>query len=127
MFDISATLATGSTLINGYGQSSFTVNGTPHNGSICINGSEITPQLMLSAQDITLEALEVLVSNLTPLPEILLIGTGKEHYFIPPSVRNALKTSKHISMDSMATGAACRTYNVLISEGRRVAALLLPV
>ena len=46
--------------------------------------------------------------------------------FVPPALRNALRTAG-IVIDAMDTGAACRTYNVLMSEDRRVAAALIAV
>ena len=61
-----------------------------------------------------------------PAVEILLIGTGSAMAPIPPALR-ALLRSRGIGCDGMDTGAACRTYNVLLAEGRRVAAVLIAV
>ena len=59
--------------------------------------------------------------------EILIIGTGKRHEMISPELRRALK-EHGVGFDTMDTGAACRTFNILLGEGRRVAAaLILPV
>ena len=58
--------------------------------------------------------------------DILLIGTGADIAQIPSEARTAL-TEQGIAFELMATPAAARTYNVLLSEGRRVAALLLRV
>jgi uncharacterized protein len=58
--------------------------------------------------------------------ELLLIGTGARHEMIAPALRNALK-EMGLAVDTMDTGAACRTFNILLGEGRRVAvALRLP-
>ncbi|MCB9989409.1 MAG: Mth938-like domain-containing protein [Rhodospirillales bacterium] len=59
-------------------------------------------------------------------PEILLIGTGATSVMIAPEIRQAFR-DKGISIDVMDTPAACRTYNVLMPEGRSVAAALIPV
>jgi len=59
-----------------------------------------------------------------PAIEVLLLGTGSTHQFVTPVIKKSLK-SHGLASDSMDTGAACRTYNILLSEGRRVAALLL--
>ncbi|WP_262691381.1 Mth938-like domain-containing protein [Kordiimonas aestuarii] len=59
-------------------------------------------------------------------PELVLIGTGEKMQLIPSSLRQALE-AQGIGYDVMDTGAAARTYNVLLIEGRKVAALLLPV
>lgn len=58
--------------------------------------------------------------------EILLIGTGDIMLPLPCDVRQALQ-QKHISADPMSTGAAVRTFNVLLSENRAVAAALFAV
>src|SRR5262249_53814957 len=54
-------------------------------------------------------------------PDIILLGTGKTMRLISPELRKALQ-EKGLRPDPMDTGAACRTYNVLMAEGRRVAA-----
>lgn len=57
--------------------------------------------------------------------DILLVGCGSGGVFLP-DLRRKLKANG-ISADFMDTGAACRTYNVLMAEGRRVAAALIPL
>lgn len=58
--------------------------------------------------------------------DVLLVGTGAEIAHIPPDLRAALEEAG-IGVEIMSSPAACRTYNVLLSEGRRVAAALLPM
>jgi uncharacterized protein len=58
--------------------------------------------------------------------DVLLHGTGPEIAHPDPDFRDALEAAG-IGIESMATPAACRTFNVLLGEGRRVAAALLPV
>ena len=58
--------------------------------------------------------------------EILLVGTGKELKPLPPALRQAFREAG-ISADPMSTGAAVRTYNVLLAEDRAVAAALVAV
>jgi uncharacterized protein len=57
--------------------------------------------------------------------EILLLGCGRRMARVAPALRDALLQFQ-IVIDAMDTGAACRTYDVLLTEGRRVAAALLP-
>lgn len=57
-------------------------------------------------------------------PEVLLIGTGARQVFPAPAIFAALH-SRRIGFEVMDTGAACRTYNLLVAEDRRVAAALL--
>ena len=56
--------------------------------------------------------------------EIVLIGCGKKHIFIPPHYLVSF-TKQGIGVETMDTAAACRTFNVLASEGRKVTAILL--
>jgi uncharacterized protein len=57
-------------------------------------------------------------------PEVVLLGTGTRLLFPDPTVIRGLVTAQ-IGFEAMDTGAACRTFNVLMSEGRRVAAALV--
>ncbi len=57
-------------------------------------------------------------------PEVVIIGSGKRHRFARPSWLQPLVTAG-IGFESMDTAAACRTYNVLASEGRSVLAALI--
>ena len=57
-------------------------------------------------------------------PEVVLLGTGKTHRFLHPKT-STLLTAQGIYLECMSTAAACRTYNILMSEGRKVAAALL--
>lgn len=57
-------------------------------------------------------------------PEVLLVGSGLRQQFPGRAVLAALYES-HVGFEVMDTGAACRTYNVLVAEGRKVAAALI--
>jgi uncharacterized protein len=58
-------------------------------------------------------------------PELVLIGTGQRQVF-PEAAFGAQFLRSGIGFEVMNTGAACRTFNVLVSEQRRVVALLIP-
>lgn len=58
-------------------------------------------------------------------PEVLLIGTGLRQVFLAPEITQPL-LAMGIGVETMTTQAAARTYNILMSEERRVLALLLP-
>lgn len=58
--------------------------------------------------------------------DVLFVGTGEEIAHIPQDLRAQLEHAG-LGVEAMNSPAACRTYNVLVSEGRRVAAALLPV
>jgi len=65
------------------------------------------------------------LSLTTPLgPEIIILGTGSTQVFPPPQVTGALRQSG-VGVEIMANDAACRTFNVLLSEDRRVVLALI--
>ena len=57
-------------------------------------------------------------------PEVVLLGTGQTHQFLHPKITQQL-TNNGVAIECMTTAAACRTYNILMSEGRTVAAALI--
>ena len=58
-------------------------------------------------------------------PDLVLLGTGAYQHFLPAELQIEFYR-RGIGVEAMATQAACRTFNVLVSEGRRVVAALLP-
>lgn len=58
--------------------------------------------------------------------DVLFVGTGAEVAHLPAALRAALEETG-LGVEAMASPAACRTYNILLSEGRRIALALLPV
>ena len=85
---------------------------------VCHNDQALTGNLTLQSFDF--------VRSAEPAVEILLLGSGPKMGLLPSKLRRELRDAG-IVVDVMETGAACRTYNVLLSEDRRVAAALLPV
>lgn len=64
--------------------------------------------------------------TLTGKIDVLFVGTGADIAHAPPAFRETLEAAG-IGVEVMASPAACRTYNVLLGEGRRIAVALLPV
>jgi uncharacterized protein len=58
-------------------------------------------------------------------PEVVLLGTGSRQRFPHPGLSRALADAR-IGLEVMNTPAACRTYNILMAEGRKVVAALMP-
>jgi uncharacterized protein len=92
--------------------------------------SLIVAPLHLDAAWWATDATQLDVAALAPIdaldPEIVLLGTGPRQVFPAPALF-AHFASRRIGLEVMDNGAACRTYNVLVSEGRRaVCALILP-
>jgi uncharacterized protein len=110
-------------VIQSYGPAGFRISGGDYATSLLVTPDSVTAISAQIIEEITFELLAPLAANQPPL-EVILVGTGEKHLLLPPLLRTQLK-SAGISVDAMATGAACRTFNILISEERRVAALLL--
>lgn len=111
--------------IDAYGNGGFRFAGMSHRGSLMCVPSGIYAWDATGADDISLTGLNKLFEEAQRI-EILLIGSGNELVPVPTALRDRLR-EVGISGDAMATGAAVRTYNVLVSEGRAVAAALLAV
>ncbi len=102
-------------------------------GSVTVNEDVYTSDLIVMPEEIITEWANASVAELTPdhlavvasyEPEIVLLGTGRRQRF-PSAQLMADLSRKGIGLEAMDTAAACRTYNVLMSEDRRVAAALL--
>lgn len=125
MQDISGIPSAGQQLINGYGDGGFRVSGVKYAGSVLVLPEKTFLWDVAAITDISAESLNVLEAADVKV-EILLIGCGSSMGFIEPEIRNAFR-EKGIVIDAMDTGAAVRTYNVLLLEGRQVAAALIAV
>ncbi|RMF38902.1 MAG: hypothetical protein D6754_06435 [Alphaproteobacteria bacterium] len=104
--------------VDAYGPGFFRVGGAVHYG----------PLLLLPAGVSAWSGLETLEPILQAASEIdvLLVGMGAEFAFLPAGIRNRLEAAG-MGIDAMTTPAACRCFNVLLAEERRVSAALLPV
>ena len=114
--------ATSDFAITAYTKTSVTVGGVEFSESVCISHQAApAPWPVQQFPEITGETIAH-AANVGA--EIVLIGTGKSLRFPKPKSMRALMNAK-IGYEVMDTAAACRTYNVLLAEGRQVAALLL--
>ena len=118
--------AAGPPVIESYGDGGFRVSGTRYDGSLLVLPEGCVAWSAGRVEDISLEGLAALWPDGRPVAELLLLGTGKGPWPVPPVMRAALK-ERGLAVEPMDTGAACRTYNVLLGEHRRVAAALLAV
>ncbi|AGF74368.1 hypothetical protein BAnh1_04890 [Bartonella australis AUST/NH1] len=110
--------------INAYGNGGFRFADMSHRGSIICVPSGIYGIDMMDPVPTRNDISRVLEESAGI--EVLLIGTGVELLRLPEELR-ALLWEKHIATDTMNTGAAVRTFNVLLAEDRAVAALLFAV
>lgn len=111
--------------IDAYGAGGFRFAGMSHRGSLICLPSGIYAWDVSTLDDFTVSGFSKVFEEADSI-EILLIGTGDELVPVKPELRKKLR-SANISADPMSTSAAVRTYNVLISEGRAVAAAFLAV
>jgi uncharacterized protein len=109
-------------VIDSYSAEGFRVSGTLHKGAVIVLPDAIHAWPVARLEAVTLESLApVLAAG----ARILLLGCGRHMAPMPAALRQALREAG-VVVDAMDTGAACRTYNVLLAEDRRVAAALLP-
>ncbi len=111
-------------LVEAYGDGGFKLRERRVKGSLYVDGAGFWPIEADNLDSLDIAALDDKVT--TNKPEILLIGTGSVMALPPKSLKEAL-LERGLSYDVMDTGAAARTYNILLLEGRKAAALLLAV
>ena len=93
-----------------------------YNSSIIVSTRQVVPDWPVdSVENITEQHLEKVLDL---KPELVLIGTGAKQKFLPPR-QMMFFYSRNIGLEVMTTDAACRTFNVLVSESRKVVAALI--
>jgi len=111
--------------LDAYGNGGFRFADMSHRGSLLCLPSGVYGWEMEEGMPLTVSSLERVIEEAEDI-EVLLLGTGLQLVLLPPDLK-ALLRSKRISCDPMSTGAAVRTYNILLSEQRAVAAALIAV
>jgi len=111
--------------IDAYGNGGFRFAGMSHRGSLLCLPSGIYGWEPAGSPGLDAAALERILAE-TERIDVLLVGTGREIAAIGPAVHASLR-ARRIVGEPMSTGAAVRTYNVLLGEGRAVAAALVAV
>lgn len=111
--------------IDSYGNGGFRFAGMSHKGSLLLLPSGIKAWPPVVAAEVTIESLAPLIAEKAGI-EVLLYGSGAAQVFPARALRQAL-ADRGLHIEPMSTGAACRTYNILLAEGRAVAAAVLRV
>ena len=106
---------------SGYGDGFVLINGQRHERNLIVMPEQLLPWSASGFDALTEADFQALLEL---KPEILLLGTGPKQRFPHPRLIRAL-TDKRIGVEAMDLQAACRTYNILMAEERRVAAALL--
>lgn len=125
MVDITPMIPPGRQVVEAYGGGGFRVGGIAYRGSILVFPERTLAWSVGDIAEMTLESLEATLTGYDGL-EVLLVGCGTKLVFISPAWRKAVRAAGPV-LEAMDTGAACRTYNVLLAEERRVAAALIAV
>lgn len=125
MADITPQVPQGRQLIQGYGGGGFRIAGVAHTSSVIVLPDETIAWQATSFDDISVPGLAPLLTENNGV-EVLLIGCGPRMGMPIAEIRDALKAYS-IVPEWMDTGAACRTFNVLLAEDRAVAAALIAV
>ena len=107
--------------VDGYGPGGFRIAGEWHEGSLLLLPSGVRP--LAGAPSV--ESFAPVLSATNPV-DVLLVGMGADIAPLPGPLRAALDEAG-IGVEAMSTPSACRTYNVLLTEARRVAAALVAV
>lgn len=125
--DVTPLIPQGKQIIEAYGDGGFRVSGRRLEGSVLVFPDNTQPWPVSDPAQLNAAILAAVgEAGRGGIVELLLIGTGARMTQIDRSLRQALRADG-IVIESMDTGAACRTYNVLMAEGRRVAAALIAV
>lgn len=111
----------GRQVIESYGRRGFRVAGIAYAGPILVFPDATLDWEVAGIEAVSAETLRPVIERCST--EILLLGCGSRMTPVPAAVRQALRAAG-IGLEPMDTGAACRTYNVLLGEDRRVAAAL---
>lgn len=109
-------------VIRGYGRGELRINDQVYRHSLMVSPTTIQPEPVLS--DVGSLNSEHATYILSLKPEVVLLGTGQRQVF-PDTAFGARFLQAGVGFEVMDTGAACRTFNVLVSEQRQVVALLL--
>jgi len=107
--------------VTAYGPGFIEINKVRHASAVLLTPDRVEPWEVASFEALgegDLERLRALA------PEVALLGTGSRQRFPHPRLSRALSEAR-IGLEVMTTAAACRTYNILMAEGRKVAAALL--
>lgn len=122
--DITPLVAQDSQIIQSYAHGRFTISGKNYDGPVLVRQDGVESWQGLS-EDNVLESFSCVLNSSEPI-DVVLLGCGKKASTLDSLILKAF-SEKGIMIEAMDTGAACRTYNVLMAEGRQILALLQPI
>jgi uncharacterized protein len=112
-------------LIDAHGGGGFRFAGMSHRGSLLCLPDGIWPWPINDSAALTEDALSLVFARSRDL-DFFIIGSGATPWIVPAPLRQRFRDA-HVSVDTMTTGPAVRTYNVMLMESRRVGAGLIAI
>ncbi len=125
MVDVTPLIPEGKQVIDAYGDGGFRIANQRYEHAVIILPDKTLKWNVTSVESLTADDMEGVIAHKEDI-DVLLIGCGERQQFLPAEVEKEL-AGHRIIPEQMDTGAACRTYNVLLSEERAVAVALIPV
>ena len=123
--ELTDNIAKGRQVIEAYGDGAFRVSGTVHRGSVLVFADRTLMWAVSGMAEVSAESLAA-VGQAEPTVEVLLLGCGATAALVPKALREAMRADG-VVVEVMDTGAACRTFNLLMAEERPAAAALIAV
>lgn len=111
--------------IDAYGNGGFRFADMSHRGSLLCLPDGMWAWPVRDRSELTAQSLEPFLERGADL-DFVILGTGREPWALPETLRGPFREAR-LSLDAMTTGAAVRTYNVMVAEGRRIGAGLIAV
>ncbi|MEQ9814374.1 MAG: Mth938-like domain-containing protein [Azospirillaceae bacterium] len=124
--DITPLIPEGAQIVESYGGGGFRIAGQRYQGAVAVLPASVLGWSDAAIDEASLGALVTRILAEFQGLELLIIGTGETARLPGKTLRHDLR-ARGIGVEAMDTGAACRTFNVLLAEGRRVAAALIAV
>jgi len=112
-------------IVQRYGNGGFRVSGVDFSSSVVVLPDGVQSWPIATMEELSLEAFNPVLEQASSL-DVFLLGCGERMELLNRELRDTLKDAG-LTVDTMATAAACRSYNVLVTEGRSVAAALLAI
>ncbi len=111
--------------VEGYGDGGFRLNGRWFEGTVCLLPSGISSPKVQAIGDLDGSNWPQDILDQAADLDVLLVGTGEAMALIPKAAKQSLAEAG-LHCEPMNTGAGCRTFNVLVLDGRKIGALLFP-
>jgi uncharacterized protein len=121
--DVTPLISTKNMVIQSYASHGFKVSGALFERPIAVTNFDVFDWPDKAIDDLSVDDFKSMRDKANI--DVFLIGCGKTMRFLPPSLQSALKEAG-IKAETMDTGAACRSFNVMMSDGRAICAILYP-